>query len=1516
MNASSAIRTVYKVLRSFLFTAITVAVVLYVTLYVILSVPSVQNAIKGRAEKEVSAFLGSKVTVESLNIFPFNALRLRNVVIYTPAGEKCISVGTLGAGINLLKLIYNRKIEITYAEIIGLDGRVWKQTKDSALNIDFLIKAFAPKDKNKPPAKFDLKLYNVVIRRSRLSYDVRDIAPLSESVRFDKNHIILRDLRADVALPGIENDDFIIDLRRISFTEKSGFAVEKLALKTHITSQSLDVKDLSLRLPQTEIAVSDIHLEFDSLKNILASLEKGTHLLQIKSPQLTPSDFRAFYPALASLGLKYKFDADVSGNIGDLELEQFDLRGYGHEFRIQTEGKIKGLPEIKDMEVDLSRLELNSDANSIHSLLAVIPGITEQASGYIERIGGIDLHVSGKLSASQKRAEVKADALTGIGDLNVDCELRQEMSGKKAISGMFVSDGMDLGVLTANPKLGNIVFALGGNIEILNKNIDFVADANVGELFFNGQTIENISFSGEKSGDLINGFLAVDDNVINLDTDADIVLDGEQSKWRISADIRKLNPSAIGLLGKYPGYNLTAETSIDLTGNKIDNISGSVNLENFRFAKAGSDPLEIPSLSVTSEKVDSIKIYTVKSDFLEGELSGNFTFAGIAGILKNIAHASIPSLMSLTATANMTDTEESARINLVIHPDDQLTKFFALPLKPYTDVYISGNVSGKDQHANIYIDAPYIVKGESKMIRGTSISLGGSLADGLNAEFKSTMPAKNDDANITVALSSLADKANAKIGWTFEKNKTAKGEVKMKAVLSRNNITGKPDVALQVIPSSFRLNGSEWNIDRANIGYSGETVDVDNLRIWHAGQFVNISGKASNNAMDALAVRLAGIDLTYIFEALNINYVTFGGIATGEIQASQLFGGMPVLRTKKLYVKDLSYNGAVLGDGNLESHWVNDSKKVAINADIRRGRHRVALIGGGVYVTRDSLSFDMLADHVNIEFLKPFMAAFTSDVGGEASGRVKLYGTFKDIDLTGRVFADSISMKVDYTNVYYHGKDSVFITPGRIEIPDFRLYDKYGNSAVLKGVVRHMYFHEPEFEFKLSEARNLLCYDTNNKINPDWYGRIFASGGGSLRGRPGVVSMMLDVSTADNSDFTFVLSDTQTATDYEFLTFSDRKKKELEEITGTVDLEEKFRESLTVPESERPSLFSMDIRCSITPAARMNLIMDPKAGDKITARGSGPMQISYDTDTEEMQIYGKYTLDEGNYNFSLQDLILRDFKIYPGSNISFNGDPMQGVLDITAAYRVNTNLSDLDKSFATDRDLNRTNVPVDALLKVNGDMRHPEITFDIALPTLTQDVERKVKSIISTDEMMNRQIIYLLALNRFYTPEYMGSTNNGGGELASVASSTLSSQLSSFVGQLTDKVTLAPSFRSDKGDFSDMEVDFALSSRLLNNRLLINGNFGYRDRSTSQSTFVGDFDIEYLLNKNGGLRLKAYNHFNDQNYYLRSALTTQGIGVIYRKDFDNPFTFLKRKKKEKKEVDSENRDKGQNKNER
>ena len=113
-----------------------------------------------------------------------------------------------------------------------------------------------------------------------------------------------------------------------------------------------------------------------------------------------------------------------------------------------------------------------------------------------------------------------------------------------------------------------------------------------------------------------------------------------------------------------------------------------------------------------------------------------------------------------------------------------------------------------------------------------------------------------------------------------------------------------------------------------------------------------------------------------------------------------------------------------------------------------------------------------------------------------------------------------------------------------------------------------------------------------------------------------------------------------------------------------------------------------------------------------------------------------------------------------------------------------------------------------------------------------------------------------------------------------------------MLGQLSDNWSFSPLLRSDLGDFSDVEVDLALSSTLLNNRLRFNGNFGYRDKSLNTNQFIGDFDIEYLLNPRGSWRLRAYNRYNDQNYYLKTATTTQGVGIMYRQDFDNFLNFI------------------------
>lgn len=515
-------------------------------------------------------------------------------------------------------------------------------------------------------------------------------------------------------------------------------------------------------------------------------------------------------------------------------------------------------------------------------------------------------------------------------------------------------------------------------------------------------------------------------------------------------------------------------------------------------------------------------------------------------------------------------------------------------------------------------------------------------------------------------------------------------------------------------------------------------------------------------------------------------------------------------------------------------------------------------------------------------------------------GHCRLFGTFKEIDLEGDIYADNVGLKIDFTNTMYHASDSVHLRPGRIELDNIAIRDPEGNTARLTGTVGHTFFKAPTFKFDITDAHNFLSYNVTSKQNPDWYGTIYGNGGASVTGWPGVVNINVDMSTAPRSTFTFVLSDRLDAEDYSFLTFRDVTPDSLKTNAKGGDdtplIVKTLKEAIASNVADEPSQYNMDIAVNVTPDARITLVMDPAGGDEIKAVGAGNLHMAYHSANNDLNMWGKYTVQSGSYRFTLQDIIIKDFTIKEGSEIQFDGDPYGVKTKLSAYYATNANLSDLDESFLQDKEVARTNVPVHALMQVSGDIRQPVISFDLEFPTLTQDTYRKVRSIVSTEDMMNRQIIYLLALNRFYTPDYMASTTKGN-ELFSVASSTISSQLGNMLGKLSENWSIAPNLRSDRGDFSDVEVDLALSSRLLNNRLIFNGNFGYRDKSLNSNQFIGDFDIEYLLNKRGTWRLKAYNRYNDRNFYVRSAQTTQGVGIMFRRDFDKLFNFLRPKKK-------------------
>lgn len=1478
------VKNIYKAIRSIIVIVLLTIVTVYAALYILLSIPKVQNYVREIGEKELSTLLRTNVKIDKINISPLDEVALYNVKIPTPDGKNAISVKKISAGISLFDLLTTGRLVFNYAEVIEMDVHISKATPESPLNIQFIVDALKSKDKNKPPTQFDIRLNAVIVRQCAVSYDV-DSQPHKDADLFDSNHIQLKYINADIRIPELKNDYFTFDIRRLSFYEKSGFELSRLAAYLHIDKRHIVASNLIFEMPGSYIAPKDISLTFSDLNYLGKEICSTPISFETEESKVTLSDFRAFVPAFGKITDPIYLTMKMIGSVNNPEIKKLSIHTSGNWLSLNTKASVRNLLHKEDLSVDIPQIQLNVQTAEVGEWLCEHQMVNNNLSDLIRRAQYIS--ANGKFDYKGNNATYIGTVGSDFGTLQTDGVLSLD-NGLTDFKGAVSSDNLHISrLLDKGELLGDVSFDVTADISVIDKlpvgNITGV----VKYIDFKGYRYNNIRADISVDKNEYEGMLSLHDANADFEIEGNAAFDGVNSRYDLVSHIKSLDLQKLNL-AKLP-YAISTNIDAHLSGNNLDNIIGDLNITDINVTNRSGDKLTIDGICVSSMDEGSQRNITITSDYLNGEIKGIVSMNTLKRDAFELLSSSFPEMTS-SLLSNMAKKQSSANdfsYYLNVSNSRTITDFFNIPISAVDSVTVSGVFKAADKKMSFGLDAPLLLF-KNKIIENTSVAFNiDNLSQDINLNVSSQLDNKN--GNILLLLNGVGanDRLDLDLQWAYDRTHDFSGNVSLSTLFSKPDGKSSPMVDVKINPSHFVVNDTVWNIQESSVKIVGKRIEVNQFCVNREDQFIKADGAVSKSADDVLTMQLQDIDLGYVFETLNINHVAFAGRATGDFFASQLLSKEPNLQTPNLHVTNFSYHNAPLGDADINSHWDNTSKGIIINADIHQLNHRNTYVRGAVYPTRDSLDFKFDADHVNVQVIKPFMSAFTSDVEGEASGKAELYGTFKFINMKGRLFADRFRLRIDQTNTYYSVSDSIIMNPGEIKISNAQIKDDFGNTALLNGEITHSYFKNAHFNFAVTDVKNLLCYNTTAKDNPRWYGRVFGNGSAFIVGRPGVVNIDVNMSAAPNSNFYFVISDQEDAGEYNFITFTDRRREEQER--QAINEREKLIKDLQTSKSNNDSgtAFRINMLVDANPNVAITMVMDPEAGDRIRATGNGNMRIEYDS-SDGLTMFGTYTAEDGKYNFTLQDIIVREFRLKPGAQISFHGDPLNATLDLTASYSVNANLSDLDESFTQDKDLNRTLVPVNALLKVAGAMSQPDISFDLEFPSLTQDVYRKVKSIISTDDMMNQQIIYLLALNRFYTPEYMGNTAKNN-ELAAVASSTISSQLSNILGQLSDKWTIAPNFRSDKGDFSDTEVELALSSRLLNNRLLLNGNFGYTDNALNSNSFIGDFDVEYLLTKNGNFRLKAYNRYNDQNYYIRNALTTQGVGIMFKHDFSNIF---------------------------
>lgn len=1468
---------ILKYIKAVSILSVSVIFLLYGTLYILLSIPAVQEKAKTVAVSQLSTLTGSDIEIDNIRIQPFNKISLQGILIRDLQKDTLLYANKLSASFDLLPLIH-KEVHFTTVQLLGFDARINRLTPEDQPNFQFLADAFASKDTLSKPMAFELRLNSVMLRRGQIRYDV--FSQPERSDRFDPNHIAVTNFVANISLRTFSADSLNTHIKRVSFEEKSGFKLDKLSLQLNANRKRAALREFSVKLPETLFAIDSLDVDYRKVESIEQFPDSAYFNLAVNHSRISLADIGPFVPALKHFNSPIDLVLNTSGTINDIEINKIHAN-YGEELIIDANASLTGISQPSEAYIfgsvknlSITPLGINTIANNFASEEKHLPGI-------IENIGMV--RFNGEISGFFSNLVAFGYIHTRLGVIHSDLMLGNDMENNLlTYQGKVETKKFNIaGLLKPGNPLGTVSFSLDLDGR-KQKGVQprGMIKGNISSFDFKGYRYENLRLSGLYRGKSFDGSVELADPNGRLTLIGKFDSDNQSSVFNFSADATDIRLDKLKLAPKFKESELSFKLNANFMGNKADNANGEIRMDSLSFSNDG-ELFTLDRLEISASSDNARKWIRIDSELLSAQIAGEYNFASLLSELRTTLGSVLPILnpkKSAKANALRNDFEFVAKIN----PTIDLSKTLKLPFVISKPAVLTGYYNALLGLIRLSGDLPAFEIGQMKFIDGSLLA--DKPTDKLELRLNAQKLGKGGQPLLMALNTNIRDgEIFTKLDWSNLASTTYSGSFATITRFIQQKGKYPLKTEIDICQSNLIFNDSIWWVEPATAVIDSGKIKIDDFQIKHNKQHLSIDGILSRGNGDSLRLNLQDMSLDYIFQTLNLNYIQFGGRGTGEFLLTH-HENNPVIKTDSLKVKDFSYNGTYLGDLKIHSNWNNEHKGIYLNGAITKSETKPTMVKGTIFLGNDSLWLNFDANKLNVDFVHVWTDKILQDLGGQATGKITLYGKYKALNVVGDAYAENIRFGIDYLNTTYTIKDTVSFRPDGIFFNNVSVYDKFGNLAHANGKVLYQNFKNIRYDILMNipSNHNFLVFNVTERQNPVYWGTAFASGSARIYGD--VEKTWIDVSmrTKPNTRFNFSLNENLTAGDYKFITFRDKEKERALRYDSINAL---LTQAPVIPVETGHDIF-LNLQVEATPDGSINLIMDPATGDVIKGTGSGNIRLEYNK-TTDFRLYGNYTIDKGSYYFNLQDVITRDFMITQGSTVTFRGEPLNSELDIKAIYQVTANLSDLDESFAESKELSRTTVPVQCVLNIKGDLRRPDLNFDINLPTVSQDIDRQVKSIISTDEMMNRQILYLMIINKFYTPDYVNNgQQNRYNELASVASSTLSSQLNNLLGQISDNWNIGTNIRSDKGDFSDVEVELALSSQLLNNRLLFNGNLGYRDNPNANNSFIGDFDLEYLLNKAGSLRLKAYNHYNDRNYSIKSALTTQGVGIMFKKDFN------------------------------
>lgn len=1459
-----------KTVRAIITTLIWTLAGCYLLPAILLHIPIIQEAVGRQVADTMAKTLGTKVCIERIDVGFFNRIVVDGLRIDDQQRQPMLKATRVAAKVDLLSLFEGR-VRISSAQLFGLDARFYKIAPNTPPNFQFSLDSLSSQDNSKP-SRLNLAIQSLVVRNGNIRYDQLwqpHTAGLSLS------HLQLSHLSGHVILHSLLPNSLHADIKKLSFSEQSGVRVKAFSLQFQADRRGARLTDLSLKFPDSQLSIPEATFAY-RVVNGKIDWRTAEGKVKIARSHLMPSDLAFLSPRLKGCHHLVNLEAETSMSGSKMYFTHLNVWSKG-----LVDGRLSGrvslINPIHDWQVDVKRFR--ADLLQCSKLLNTLSKGHPQLPSWLQTLGLVAW--TGKVRRLNNSIEVRGKLDSEVGNVQIAAVLNN-----RELSGSVATDGIELGHLLGNPNLGSIAISAKGQGYIPQKwpQLRFTAKVNIPHFDFKGYRYRNIVLEGSMANDVFNGLVGLND------PNGDIRFEGrvahlmalfnkeKASHTAIDATltVKKASLKRLKLTDALGDRTLSFHAHAVGIGNSLDNLDGLFDINDFLLIQPGQQ-IALPKARIETKNGISHRYLRMQTDFGSVEIGGQYGYASLAQSLQNLVGHYLPSLVSPTASNN----KDRMSISATLSDTPLLRSLLHLPLTLQSPIALQGEINGFK--GDLHLNAPELTISGQHL---TDVSINMHTADSLRLAISTN---HIDRAGTATSMTCHAVAKDDKVWPHLAVNMRGKLPIWAKAdadmVLNRER--GALVSRIHLNPSVVKIDTLVFNVLPSDITYARHRLDIDHFEVSNKNQLISVNGQTTGSEDDSLKVTLQNLNVPYILDLVHFKSVSFDGVASGTAYVKKFFT-QPVVNAQ-LRVDGFKFEGGDMGTLLANVH-LQDGR-VNIDAVANDGPDSHTDIKGYVSIKDNYINLPIHANNSRLDFVQSFTSSFLDNVHLRGNGWVSVIGPLSDVNLAGNMRASG-TVRVSPLNTTYQAHNiQVLLRPDEITFKNDTLRDSEGHYGILSGGLHHKSLRNLTYDIFI-ETHNMLCYDNPQPdLRSSFWGKVYASGACAIHGRPGETTMDIEATPDEHSFIEYNAAQEQAVGNNDFIDWITLPHDSAKTVFNRTDeISQNSNDSVATVERV-PSDLRVNFLIKANPNFTLKVLMDAASGDNIALRGNGVIRANW-FNKGAFQMFGNYDVEDGNYNLTIQNVIKRSFLFLPGSSITFGGDPLTAALNLKSCYTLNSvPLSDLQMG----QSFKRNNIRVNCLMDIYGTATSPNVTFGLDLPTLSDDAQQMVRSVINSQEDMNQQVLYLLAVGRFYTQ----GANNARQEqqaqsqtslaMQSLLSGTLSQQVNAVLSNVvrSDNWSFGANISTGDEGFTNAEYEGLLNGRLLNNRLLFNGEFGYRDNATTDNaSFIGDFDIRYLFTPSGSLAIRFYNQSNDR-YFTRNSLTTQGVGIIIKKDFSN-----------------------------